>query len=98
MNKLTDRDVRVIYLPPMTAAAYRYIGGEPEMHCNQVVDTFVRTNDLSTIKPDLRHFGFTVDEDGQPHGYEIWISVPDDFLVSGSIIAFCNLVNFVYPS
>lgn len=81
LSKLTDKDVRIVYLPPATVAAYQYVGDEPEMHVNQVMDQFVRDNDLVHIKPDLRHYGFNapnpVDETGY-HGYEIWVTIPDD--------------------
>ncbi len=81
LNKLKDRDVRIVYLPPATVAAYQYVGHEPEMHVNQVLDRFVRESDLVHIKPDLRHFGFNapnpVDESGY-HGYEMWVTIPDD--------------------
>ena len=83
LNRLTDRDVRIIYLPPMTVAAYQLEGDDPEMHCNQVVDGFVRESRLTEIKPDLRHFGFNApepDETGR-HGYEMWVSIPANFSV-----------------
>lgn len=89
LNKLTDRDVRIVYLPPMTVAAYQYEGDDPEGHCHQVVDDFVRESNLTQIKPDLRHFGFNspnpVDETNY-HGYEMWVSVPDDMDVLEPLI------------
>lgn len=84
LNRLTDRDIRIVYLPPATVAAYQYIGDDPEMHVNQVMDKFVRDNDLVHVKPDLRHYGFNspnpVDET-QYHGYEMWVTVPDDMII-----------------
>lgn len=81
LSKLTDRDVRIVYLPPATIATFQYVGDEPEMHVNQVIDKFVRDNDLIHAKPDLRHYGFNApcptDETGY-HGYEMWVTVPDD--------------------
>jgi len=89
LHKLTDKDVRIIYLPPMTVAAYQYEGDDPEMHCHQVIDAFVRGSNLPAIKPDLRHWGFNapnpVDESGY-HGYEVWVSIPDDFTVPAPIV------------
>ena len=74
LSKLTDRDVRIVYLPPSNVAAYQYEGDEPEMHVNQVMDSFVLKSNLTAIKPDLRHFGFNapnpVDESNH-HGYEM---------------------------
>lgn len=84
LDRLTERDVRVVYLPPSAVAAYRYVGDAPETHVNRVIDGFVRDNDLDRIKPDLRHFGFNapnpVDETGF-HGYEMWVTVPEDMEV-----------------
>jgi len=84
LERLTDRDVRIVYLPPATVATYQYEGDDPEMHVGRVVDEFVRNSNLTKIKPDLRHFGFNApnpkDETGY-HGYEMWVTIPDDFAV-----------------
>ena len=88
MSKLTDKDVRIIYLPPSAVASYQYIGNDPEMHVNEVIDKFVRDNDLIHIKPDLRHYGFNApnpDETGY-HGYEIWITISDNMDVPEPLI------------
>jgi DNA-binding transcriptional MerR regulator len=82
LGKITDRDVRIIYLPPSDVASYQYDGDDPELHVHQVMDKFVRESGLTRIKPDLRHFGFnspnTYDETGA-HGYEVWVTIPDGF-------------------
>lgn len=89
LSKLSDREVRIVYLPPATVATYQYIGEEPEMHVNMVIDTFVRDNDLIHIKPDLRHYGFNapnpVDETGY-HGYEMWVTIPDDMEIPEPLV------------
>jgi len=54
LNKLTDKDIRIVYLPPATVAASHYIGDEPEHHAAMVMDKFVLENNLPEIKPDLR--------------------------------------------
>lgn len=81
LNKLTDKDVRIIYLPPTTVASYKYICDEPEMHCHDMMDKFVLETQLTKIKPDTRHYGFNVpnlvDENGY-RGYEVWVTIPDD--------------------
>jgi hypothetical protein len=86
---LTDRDVRIVYLPPACVAAYQYVGDEPEAHVNQVVDRFVRDSRLVEIKPDLRHFGFNapnpVDDTGF-HGYEMWVTIPEDMEVPEPLV------------
>lgn len=89
LSKLTDRDVRIVYLPPATVAAFQYVGEEPEMHVNEVMDKFVRDKDLIHAKPDFRHYGFNapcpVDETGY-HGYEMWVTVPDDMEIPEPLI------------
>lgn len=77
-------DVRIIYLPPVTVAASHYIGEEPELNANTLLDNFVKESALGEIKPDLRRYGFNhpnpVDETGF-HGYEAWVTIPDDMEV-----------------
>lgn len=89
LDRLTERDVRVVYLPPSAVAAYRYVGDEPEARVNRVIDDFVRESNLDRIKPDLRHFGFNapnpVDETGF-HGYEMWVTVPEDMEVPPPLV------------
>lgn len=91
-NRLTDRDVRIIYLPPSAVAAYQFVGdgpNEPEGRCHEVINAFVRGSNLAIIKPDLRHFGFNapnpVDETNY-HGYEMWVTIPDDFPVPDPLV------------
>ena len=89
LNKLTDRDVRIVCLPPSCVAAYQYEGDDPEMHVHKVVDVFVRGSNLTAIKPDLRHYGFNspnpVDETGH-HGYEVGVTIPDSFSVPEPLV------------
>lgn len=89
LHRLTDREVRIVYLPPSAVAAYQYVGEEPEMHCHQVMDKFVRDSGLIRLKPDTRHYGFNapnpVDETGY-HGYEVWVTIPDDMEVPVPIV------------
>lgn len=77
-------DVRVIYLPPAIVAASHYVGDEPEMHANSLLDHFIEEADLGKRKPDMRRYGFNhpnpVDETGY-HGYETWVTIPDDMEV-----------------
>ena len=82
IHTLTDRDVRILYLPPMTVAAYQYDGDFPERHVRDVVDTFVKDSRLVEIKPDLRHFGFnSPNPNTGRHGYEMWVTIPEDMEV-----------------
>jgi len=84
LNKLTDRDVRIVYLPPAWVAASHYIGDELEHHAAAILDKFVRESNLPNIKPDMREYGFNhpnpVDETNY-HGYEFWVTIPDDMEV-----------------
>ncbi|MCL2404400.1 MAG: effector binding domain-containing protein [Defluviitaleaceae bacterium] len=86
LNKLTDKDVRVIYLPPSEVAAYQFEGEEPEQHVGQAITKFVLDNNLPQLKPDLRHYGFNAPNplESDPtgaHGYEMWVTIPDGFTV-----------------
>ena len=89
LNKLADKDVRIIYLPPSDVAAYQYEGDEPERHVSEVMNNFVLESDLTRIKPDLRHYGFNApnpyDETGA-HGYEMWVTLPDGMDVPAPLI------------
>lgn len=83
LNK--NLNVRILRLPPFTAASYHCIGKdpeEPELKVIGVMDEFVRKSRLYEIKPNSRMFGFNhpnpgVLEDGT-HGYEVWVTIPDD--------------------
>jgi hypothetical protein len=91
LNKLTDKDVRIIYLPPSEIATYQFEGDEPEQHVSQVIDKFVLDNNLTHIKPDLRHYGFNspMPNESDPtgaHGYEVWVTIPDGFDVPAPLI------------
>jgi len=79
ISKLTDNDVRIVYLPPSEIAAYQYEGEEPENHVHAVINKFVRDSGLPKIKPDMRHYGFNSPnpDETEAHGYEIWITIPE---------------------
>jgi hypothetical protein len=84
-KKLTDRDVRIIYLPPMAIASIHLIGNEPEERTAECINKFIKENGLAKNKPDFRHFGFNNPDnipDADPkHGYERWISIPENMSV-----------------
>ena len=87
LNKLTDRDVRIIYLPPMTVAAIQVTDGEPgpEAISGDMIFNFIKANNLPSIMPGFRHFGFNnpeLPQYGDGHGYERWVTIPDDFQVA----------------
>lgn len=91
INKLTDKDVRIIYLPPATVAASHYIGEEPEHHAALAMDRFVLENNLPQRKPDMRLYGFNHPNPGcidetDAHGYEYWVTIPEDMEVPPPLV------------
>jgi DNA-binding transcriptional MerR regulator/DNA gyrase inhibitor GyrI len=89
LTKLTD--VRIIHLPPMTIAAASAIGENCEGRSGEMLNNFVRENNLLTVKPDLRFFGFDCSAGqtgvGQSsHKYQSWVSIPDDMDVPEPLI------------
>jgi len=83
LNALTDKDVRIVYLPPSTVLSFHAVGHDeqgrgPEDQHDPLLDDFER--ELAKIKPDFRHYGFDHDVDGI-HGYERLVTIPDDMEV-----------------
>lgn len=60
LNKLTDRDVRIVYLPPATVASAYAIGCEPgpELVTDDMMQKFIKDTNLKLIYPASRHYGF----------------------------------------
>jgi hypothetical protein len=83
LNKLHDKEVRIIYLPPATIASIHCIGGVPEIESGNLLRQFIRETKLYEMKPDFRHYGFNNPNgnmpDGSDHGYERWVTIPDDY-------------------
>jgi len=82
LDKLTDRDVRIIHLPPATVAAAHSIGDEPEESAMAMLQEFIEKVELAKAYPAARCFGFNhpnpgVLADGR-HGYEFQVTIPDD--------------------
>jgi len=82
LNKLTDRDVRIVYLPPSIVASIRSTGSMPETETGDILFNFIKESNLPNVKPDFRHYGFNITKSGQPeggdHGFERWVTIPDD--------------------
>lgn len=77
-------NIRYVMLPPCTVAAFHYIGPDPEDNVGDVASRFVQERRLYDLKPDARMFGFNhpnPSPDREHHGYEIWITIPDDMEV-----------------
>lgn len=95
LNKLNDRDVRIVYLPPMTVASIHIVGRDSdgnhaEYTSSVILDEFIKNANLNEIYPSARNFGFNnpdgVPDDDPAHGYERWISIPDDMEVPPPLV------------
>ena len=91
LNKLMDKDVRIVYLPPMTVAAAYETGEGCEGKANDMITKFVKESGLLKIKPDARSFGFDCSKDAKGIGelsnaYEAWVSIPEDIEVPEPLI------------
>ena len=95
LQKLEDRDVRIIYLPPMTVAAARFSGKAeygvgPE--ATGMIEKFVYETELLKKKPDARGMGFDCSREDlrvvvgpTPTAYEAWVSIPEDMEVEAPL-------------
>lgn len=91
LNKLEDKDVRIVYLPPMTVAAAYAMGEGCEGKASDMITRFVNESGLLKIKPDARSFGFDCSKEavvlGEPsHVYEMWVSVSDDIEIPEPLV------------
>lgn len=91
LSKLTDKDVRIVYLPPATVASAYAKGTEPgpELITADIVDKFILCANLKVKYPASRHYGFNNPDEpvyGEGHGYERYITIPDDMEVPSPIV------------
>ncbi len=91
LSKLTDRDVRIIYLPPATVASVYAKGTEPgpEIVSDALLQKFIKDTNLQEVYPAARHFGFNNPDEpvhGEGHGYERYITIPDDMDVCEPLV------------
>lgn len=91
LSKMQDRDVRIVYLPPMSVAAAYASGEDCEGKTFALINGFVKDSGLLKIKPDSRSFGFDcTGEDAQvgqaSRMYEMWASIPDDMEVPAPLV------------
>jgi hypothetical protein len=77
----------------MTVAAVHIIGQDAngnhaEDTCAALLDDFISKTNLKTVYPSARSFGFNnpdaVDDDDPMHGFERWITIPDDTASRGA--------------
>ncbi len=91
LSKMEDKDVRIVYLPPMTVAAAYASGKDCEGKTLDMINQFVKDSGLLRIKPDARSFGFDCSKEpigiGEPsHIYEVWVSVPEDMEIPAPLV------------
>ena len=89
-NKLTDSDVQIVQLPPMTVVSAYAVGNDCEGKAGKLINRFVEDSGLLEIYPDARFFGFdcsngeiAVGENSR--AYEMWVSIPEDMEVPESL-------------
>lgn len=74
-------NVRIVMLPPMTVAAFHYIGENCEDHAGAMAEEFIRQSRLYDRKPDSRMLGFNhpnPTQENPVYGYEYWVSIPEE--------------------
>ena len=86
LQKLSDSDVRIVYLPPGVVASALGIGDESAHEADIMMAQFLRDMDLFRSAPGTRLFGFNnpqFEPDGTflRHQYEVWATIPADFAV-----------------
>ena len=80
LNKLTDKDVRIAYLPPATVGSIYSEAADSPAETGDLQAVLVVENNLQQVKPDFRHYGLNHYLDGK-QAYERWITIPDDLTV-----------------
>lgn len=90
LNRLTDKNVRITYLPPATVAAIHCMGSAAETESGDLLFAFIKESRLPQLKPDFRHYGFNHPNgtlpDGSDHGFERWVTIPDDMEVPAPFV------------
>ncbi len=91
LDKLEDKDIRIVYLPPMTVAAAYASRAGCEGRALDMISKFTNESGLLKIKPDARSFGFDCSEGAVGVGenslaYEEWVSVPDDMEIPSPLV------------
>ena len=82
------RNVRVIFLPPMTVASICIEGENAQDRAWQALTDFVKQSNLLASKPDVRVFKFVHANAAGKNcgGHEIWVSIPEDFTVPAPFV------------
>ena len=91
LMKMEDKDVRIIYLPPMTVAA-AFVSGEGCLDkASDLLNKFIKESELLKIKPDARGFDFdclggSAELGDRSQGHEAWVSVPDNMEIPAPLV------------
>jgi len=96
-NQLNN--VRIVKLPPMPVASCQAESATSEKDCSLVFNKFVLENNLHK-RSDFRFFGFNnpCPSDGNPvYGYEMWVTIPDDFIVTAPSQKNISAVVYMLP-
>ncbi|MDD4474217.1 MAG: effector binding domain-containing protein [Eubacteriales bacterium] len=84
-----------MYLPPMTVASIHIVGQDAngehaEYTTAMILDDFIEKANLKFVYPAARSFGFNnpdgIDDNDPAHGFERWISIPDDMEVPAPLV------------
>ncbi len=83
------KDIRILYLPPMTVASCQSTGDNQEEVVGTAISTFIKESGLVELKPDFRRIGFNnpaSEQSGGSLGYEAWVSIPGDMEVPAPLV------------
>ena len=88
--KIEDKDVRIIYLPPMIMAAAFAWGEDCVDKASDILNKFIKESQLLKIKPDARGLDFDcsmVTPEGENiRGHEAWVSIPDNMELPAPLV------------
>ena len=84
LNRISDKDVRIVYLPPSAVASALTFGEKAEQDTDAIMGKFVADMDLCKVNPGARFFGFNnpvfaENNNFVEQGYEVWATIPEDF-------------------
>lgn len=76
----SNNDVRIVNLPRMIFASYAVVSDTPENDCWENIYRLIVEYSLDK-KPGFRQFGFGFNNSSGEYGYEMLVTVPEDFRV-----------------
>lgn len=91
LSKLSDQDIRIVYLPPVAVASALGIGAEAEHESDVMMSKYIHDIDLFKIHPSVKFYGFNHPKFGPSgefiqHQYEVWATIPNDLEVSTPLV------------